>query len=421
MNYSRSVMDSLYSSLILDCAPEDNVTLRRSMVGPKGTKMARGCVRDLELEGSLLINSILSQDEACDVVSMLNVANELDGGFNLPSFYTSSQMGGKDPARRPRSPSLSPIPPSDAGARSALAYHLETTSTSLFNPLKKVGTELSEKSDSGPWDGPKTSGVGLLPKSLELSRICDGADDTKLMVPGDLLTDGGAVIDLEGKRKHDPICQGTAGASGGGTDEVLRDVESKEDDSDLSIGGSVAVGGRREGGEGDPEDGYNSGEDTVVVTDQRSDLDRVTAKLKEVDDLLTFLDGKSTNLATTVKGLEASLEFSQHEIDDLKKENQALKLKLEAVELEDRRTQLQVKAMDDKLDRIETITKKKNLLFEGIPEKEGKKEDVDKTISDLFDQLHVDNGINIEACYRVGPFNRSRSRPILVAFEKQAD
>ena len=44
-------------------------------------------------------------------------------------------------------------------------------------------------------------------------------------------------------------------------------------------------------------------------------------------------------------------------------------------------------------------------------------------ICDLFDQLFVDKRavINFEACYRVGPFNKHRSRPILVSFEKQID
>ena len=67
------------------------------------------------------------------------------------------------------------------------------------------------------------------------------------------------------------------------------------------------------------------------------------------------------------------------------------------------------------------MTKKKNLIVEGIPETEGKRENVEKTVGDLFDQLEVDKGINFEACYRIGSFNASRPRPILVSFDRQTD
>ena len=47
---------------------------------------------------------------------------------------------------------------------------------------------------------------------------------------------------------------------------------------------------------------------------------------------------------------------------------------------------------------------------------------MEKTISSLFDQLSINrNVINFEACYRVGPYEKSRTRPIMVTFEKQLD
>ena len=90
-------------------------------------------------------------------------------------------------------------------------------------------------------------------------------------------------------------------------------------------------------------------------------------------------------------------------------------------EVEDRRTQFQVKSVEGKLDKLETMTKRRNLLFEGIPEIGDKREEVDKTIGALFDQISVPKGINFEACFRVGPFDKNRVRPILVTFERQID
>ena len=182
------------------------------------------------------------------------------------------------------------------------------------------------------------------------------------------------------------------------------------DDGPASDGGDDGSVGRH---------GKSFGNDnTVVDPELYMDLKNVSAKLARVGELLYQLDGKSTKMSTEFKGLESSLEFSQREIEDLKKENGQLKKKLGELELEDRRTQFQVQTMDDKLARLETVTK--NLLFEGILEQNGKREG-DKVISDLFDQLKVNREVNIEACYRIGTYNRARDRPILVSFDKQSD
>ena len=62
---------------------------------------------DLESCGSVL--SILSQDEAKDVVSMMAMANEIEEFNYYPGFYTSTQAGHLVPMRRPSSPLLSPL------------------------------------------------------------------------------------------------------------------------------------------------------------------------------------------------------------------------------------------------------------------------------------------------------------------------
>ena len=126
----------------------------------------------------------------------------------------------------------------------------------------------------------------------------------------------------------------------------------------------------------------------MITPELYPDLGAVFAKLMKVDTWLSQLDDRSAHLNTTVKGLETSF---------------------------------QVNAVEDKMDRLETATKKKNLLFEGIPEQDVRREKTENTISDLFDGLNINKGVNIEACYHMGPYSRSRPRPILVAFERQVD
>ena len=137
--------------------------------------------------------------------------------------------------------------------------------------------------------------------------------------------------------------------------------------------------------------------------------------------LLTALNGDSAKHGTTIDDLITSLEFSQKEVDALKSENAQLKQKLGDTIMEDRKTQFQVNALESKVDRIETTTKRKNLIIEGVPEMEGRNENVEKSICELFDQLQVHKGINYEGCYRMGPYTKSRIRPIVVSFERQAD
>ena len=88
-----------------------NVTTRKGHDLQK-PKMARGAACDLG--GSLLLESILSQDETKDVLTMMIAADEYDGHNQIPSFCTSTQMGGRDQRRRPISPPLSPMGSPDA-------------------------------------------------------------------------------------------------------------------------------------------------------------------------------------------------------------------------------------------------------------------------------------------------------------------
>ena len=147
----------------------------------------------------------------------------------------------------------------------------------------------------------------------------------------------------------------------------------------------------------------------------------MSENINRLDGIVYKLANKSDKLSATVRALEHSLEFSQNEVDKLKAENAKLKQTLGLIEMEDRRTQFQVKSAEDKIDRLETLTKKKNLSIEGLPEVEGGREDVERSVCDLLDHLTVNKRINFDACYRIGPYNKNKTRPIMVCFEKQAD
>ena len=133
------------------------------------------------------------------------------------------------------------------------------------------------------------------------------------------------------------------------------------------------------------------------------------------------LEMRSTKLENKVEELCTSLEYSQKEVDDLKAENLKMRLQLEDLTTEEERSKYQMKKIDDKVDKVETHGKKKNLIIEGLPEIGGGKEDVMKSIWELFDQIDVNKGVEIDTCFRVGGYMKNRTRPITVTFLRQGD
>ena len=79
-----------------------------------------------------------------------------------------------------------------------------------------------------------------------------------------------------------------------------------------------------------------------------------------------------------------------------------------------------MKRIEEKVDKVDTSNKKRNLVIEGMPEKDGGKEDVDSAILDLLDQMSIDKGLELGTCYRVGTYNKRRTRPIS-SFLRQSD
>ena len=415
-------MSSVYNHADLNGLTQDNITTRRSATNGKA-KVAVPNVSDWGGDfGSLHIEDILSQDEARDVITMLDRANELGGTYSLPSFISSTQMNGRDPRRKPDSPPLSPVP--FPGVTDGVTNDM--SNLSLLLPGDPT-CQLSER-DLNSKNRANSMHVSTEEGNSEQQPGSKGLKDTMLI---DLASC--AVIDPVG----DPAVTGAADPVNIEDGDLLThcrvpltdDVQIKTiTESRVSGGGPVYTAG--DDGSIDGSEAYSDTNSmngdvqsagNVGDTSEMADPEIVAAKMKLMENMLALLDSKSVRLETTVRNLEDSLEFSQKEITDLKKENGNLRQVIGNLEIEDKRTQFQVKDVADKLDRLDSITKKRNLLFDGIPESDGRREVTEKLICEILDHLSINKEINFEACYRVGPYSKVRPRAVLVTFERQTD
>ena len=405
---------TINSSLPLAATSGLNVTTRKP---PKQTsKMATMSeyARPSGMEGGslLLIDSILSKAEESEVSKMLEMEGEV-----MDDLYpvTSTQMVTCGNRWSKRSPLMSPIMSKDYQNPSCSDMH-NASWLSLSNRFGALN-------DEEELQNRRNTGVGkvenLTHEGNEREKDVQGVD-----------------LDTAGRALHDGSL-GTAGAS------ALRDLVSGLEDggtvgrvtdengqdralhNDGSYGEDVGVKDVGEEDEGADEEDTDSapgeGDDSETAEISKEELKKVSRRLESVDRVLSLLGSKSDILVETVEGLKDSLEFSQKEVDTLKDENYKLKQKIADLEIEGSRTNYQLKKMDEKIDRVDTLCKKKNLIFEGIPELHDGKEDVEKTVWNLFDQLEINTGINFDACYRQGNYNKNRDRPIVITFQKQAD
>ena len=411
-------------------------TVRRNMAAPRKELMEFGD------EGLNFMDSILSREETEDVLSMMNRADESVDYLRLPSFCTSSQMGGNDPLRRPETPPLSPLlprPPTSPAQLSTRSLDENDENNGTDGPAinNKVGSDHNQaeqamniknfntsiaKGDSefsgreAPNVRTSDPGTGALAKNSEARDGGDSYDPAGDFVTGDPEVAKEVAI-------GNNVTTGSVVMSDGETDgeEISDGVKLNEPSASATNDDKNNKSPFLNGRSGKGDDGR--GDDRAAADGKyySSQLDDMIEKMVMVEDILTMISDRSTKLGGTVKDLTTSLEFSQHEIETLKKENEAMKKRLDAVEIEDKRTQFQTNALEDKVDRLETSTKKRNLIVEGIPESEGRKEDVEKVIGNLFDQLAVGRGINFDACFRMGPYTKGRPRPIFLTFEKLSD
>ena len=128
-------------------------------------------------------------------------------------------------------------------------------------------------------------------------------------------------------------------------------------------------------------------------------------------------------LKTHFEELQKSLQFTQADVDDLKKENQKLKDTVKAVseknsELEKKVDQLEnnqkLEEATKMHDNLEQYSRKFNLEIYGIPEQE--KEDTEEIVLNLAKRLNVNlEPEDIDIAHRMKKGN-TRPRPIIVRF-----
>ena len=435
-----------------------NVTVRKSWKHQQHKMAKQGrFVPGAEKEDSLLIDSILSKSEEAEILGMLEDEGKLQGGF---TNFTSTQMNRSLPVRLGLS--MSPIMDREYQNPSCVsdssqhvsgnwdAYltnnrfsaligeeDLHNQRNAILNEtvlqdkaaegFKVCDSEEIKLSDSAIID----AGLGRALHELDTGSAVKGSGDparSQLGRGGE--TTASAVLSTMGVRRE-ALSQNEAEVGGDGAIPGNTEKSTRGD----SVNAEVSNGPRSAGEGGcnndlsDEETGKSevgeseAGSELGDDNEPHSLLNLVTigSKLEKIDGLLNNLGSKSSILNTLVAQLKASLEFPQQEIDTLKEENKDLRQKVQDLETEDKRNIHQMNRMEEKLDRVDTYSKKKNLIFEGVPELDGGREDVGKTIWGLFDQLNIDKGMDLDACYRQGNFNKNRTRPIVISFQKQTD
>ena len=365
------------------------------------------------MQNSLLIDSILTQREEDEVLMMLE--EESKSPFNdFP--YTSTQMRRDVPLND--SLLMSPIMSVEYQNPDCHAKHGNAVwgfaTNNRFASLCDMNTENQDKENF--INSQETFAKLAVGNANPQNEDGDLDDLNTLGVPKDVPEGSGDPITLdvpkEDASRHDPNAgEGTA---------VPTDPNINQNNTGVVSGDGVGVVDATRGEKGASA---VATETTETPPDVPVEVSRsyIVNKFDLVEKLLGEMGKRSTALTGTVQDLRDSLEFSQSEIVTLKEENYKLRQKLEDLELEEDRSSYQIKKLEGKVDKVETQVKKKNLMFEGLPEVEGGKEEVIKTVWSLFDQLNINRGIEFDACFRQGTYNRHRARPIVISFQKQSD
>ena len=346
-------------------------------------------------EGKEFIDSILSREETEDVIHMMIKADETDGRSRLPSFCTSSQMNGWRPYQRPNTPPLSPLLSTKRTMKTEAENVHNGQNREIYTNFKADYPECIIRENN--CKNVYSSSTGICSNEGVLID-----QETETQDPGTPIEPGTARPE-NGHGGHDPDTLDRSGEAVATSVAIGSDVTTRREADPDKLGGvgKTDVGDVAEEIEEPEEDDIDKQKGKEVADTDKDDhetkLDQITEKIVVVEEILTMMSERLTKLGSTVRELETSPEFSQSEIETLKKENEKLEKNMDEVEIEDRRTQFQTRALEDKEDRLETTTKKKNLIIEGIPEIEGRREDVEKTIGEFFDQLAVPKGINFEA------------------------
>ena len=149
-----------------------------------------------------------------------------------------------------------------------------------------------------------------------------------------------------------------------------------------------------------------------------------TENLPRDEEMHTKLDGlaeRFTKIKKISEDYQASLEYTQEEVKDLKEENTHLRSTIEELTLEVQRNTYAIQKMGTRQESLEILAKKKNLIFEGVPENQGGRENFQDTVCAILSEMGITKSIDFEAAYRIGMKPGKYPRPFSNIFSRQDD
>ena len=125
---------------------------------------------------------------------------------------------------------------------------------------------------------------------------------------------------------------------------------------------------------------------------------------------LNTLNDKSRSVEGKAIEMEKAMEFTNTEIEELKKK--------------DKENENNIKELEDKLLYQEVYNRRENLRFFGIPKAASGAEDTTKVVHHFFkEELELEGGENIEfqRAHRIGKKKTGEARPVIVRFLRFPD
>ena len=142
-----------------------------------------------------------------------------------------------------------------------------------------------------------------------------------------------------------------------------------------------------------------------------------------VDVIVQQFEGRISSMETTISDLTTSLEYTQAELQDMKREAVYLKKSnsdnQSIIQDNDRRTA----DLEQRLNYQEDYSRRNNLRISGLEEPQHNEtwEQTSARVSELLlNKLQLPN-MNLERAHRVGPVSTSRPRTVVVRFERFGD
>lgn len=158
---------------------------------------------------------------------------------------------------------------------------------------------------------------------------------------------------------------------------------------------------------------------TMLESQERAYNTAMEMVMKQMKDHIKQLEGKVSDLAT-------SLEFTQREVDDLKSQNKDHEKERKAAKLEtDKLTEQveKIKELEERINYQGDYSSRKNVRISGIEECDGSEtwEQTATSITSMLQDKMQLPGLVLERAHRVGPSRDAKPRTIVARFSRYCD